>query len=103
MVDVRDAAHQRILHRNDAEIGFAAAYRFGRILECRARHRDRMRQNLARREMGVGAGLALEGDACGVADGRSTHVAVFFPKIARTRSRSATVSTLSGTLSTRAT
>src|SRR5579864_8964204 len=101
MVDIGDAAHQRIFHRNDAEIRIALAHRFGRVLECRTRHRDRVRQNFARREMGVGAGLALKSDALGVFDGRTTHVD--FPKTARAFSRSAAVSTLSGTLSTRAT
>ena len=61
---------QRILHRNDAQIGFAVAHRFDGVFECRARHGHRMRQRFARGEIGIGAGLALEGDALGARDQR---------------------------------
>ena len=69
MMDVGDAAHQRILHRNDAEIAAAVPHRLDRILEAGMRNGGGMRDRLARGEIGIGAGLALKGDALGV--GRS--------------------------------
>ena len=101
MMDVGDAAHQRILHRNDAEIGVAG------FSPPRSRPRRwawawlRMRHRLARRQIGIGARLALEGDAFGVVLIDVGHDENLPRNLAR--SRSAGVSTLSGTLSTRAT
>ena len=62
VMDVRDASMQRILDRDDAEIGLAAANGVDRVLEGRARNIFDARQRLARGEIGIGAGLALEGD-----------------------------------------
>src|ERR1700722_5556026 len=97
MMDVGNAAHQRIFHRDDAKIAIAVAHRFDRILEAGLGHRQGMLYRLARRQIGIGARLALEGDAFGVLD----DIHVLRSRLAR--SRSAEVSTESGTLSTRAT
>src|SRR5579871_1545291 len=103
MMNVRNAPHQGILDRDDAQVRVAGAHGFRGILEGRARHGQRMRQGLARSEMGIGAGLALERDLFGALDGRSAHDFDFLPSNFRAFPRSAGVSTLSGTLSTRAT
>src|SRR5271156_4080068 len=69
MMDVGDAAHQRIFHRDDAEIAIAALHRVDRVLEACPGNRGGMWDRFARREIGVSARLALEGDALGMKDG----------------------------------
>src|SRR5690348_12752525 len=104
MVDIGDATVQRILYWNDAEIRLARANGFDGVIECGLRNRHDGRQRFARREIGIGARLALEGDAlccrdqCGV-----RHVLLWVSRTRRASARSAGVSTLRGTLSTRAT
>ncbi len=93
------AAHQGILDRDDAQIGLALLHSLDRLVEGRAGNVLRVRQRLARGEVGIGPGLALEGDAPSLGDGRSAHDDVFLPNSVRAFSRSAGVSTLSGTLS----
>ncbi len=100
VMDIGDAAVQRILHRNDAEIGIAGAHRFHRVLESGLGDRLHMRQRLARGEIGISARLPLESHAFGAFDQCPAHLC---PSNLRAFSRSAGVSTLSGTLSTRAT
>src|SRR5207248_4901503 len=63
MVDVGNASVKRILDGNDGEIGFAFTHREERLFESRAGYRERMRERFPRGEIGVGAGLALKGDA----------------------------------------
>ena len=62
VVDVGDAAGDRVLDRDHAERRFARRDRGERVLEGRARQRLRVRIDLADREMRVRAGLALECD-----------------------------------------
>ncbi len=73
VMDVGDAAHQRIFHRDDRQIGLALAHRRHGMFEGGLRNRHRMRQRLARREIGVGTGLALEGDASRALGGGTRH------------------------------
>src|SRR5581483_8773583 len=102
MMDIGDAPHQRILHCDDEEIAIAAPHRLDRILEAWLGDGGGVRDRCARREIGVGARLALEGDPPGMKNGPD-HDEAFRAKNALALARSAGVSTLSGTLSTRAT
>src|ERR1019366_8656926 len=97
MMNVGDPAHQRIFHRNDAKIAVAGPHRLDRVLEAGMGNGGGVRDGLARGEIGISTRLALKSDTLGVID-RSGHERMF-----RARSKSAGVSTLSGTLSTRAT
>src|SRR4051812_27605008 len=102
MMDGGDAAHQRILHRNDAKIAAARVQRIDRVFEAGMGDGGAVRNGFARRQIGISARLALEGDAFGVID-RFGHEEIFRAKKSIALARSAGVSTLSGTLSTRAT
>ena len=62
MVDVGDAAGDRILDRDHGEIGRALLDRGEAILEGRAGNRLGLGIDLAGRDLGIGAGLALEND-----------------------------------------
>ena len=62
MMDVGDAAGDRILDRDHAEIGLARGDRGQRVLEGRAGQRLGVRIGLGDGDMGIGAGLALECD-----------------------------------------
>src|SRR5947207_2427753 len=99
MVDIGNAAMQRILDRNDAQVGLSPLYRIDRVFEGGARHVFKTRQCLARGKVGIGARLALEGNR----PGARNHGAHRLANALRAFSRSAGVSTLSGTASTRAT
>src|SRR5438270_11918174 len=63
MVNVGDASVQRILDRNDGQIGVAVADGGERVFECRARQRHRVWECFARGEIGISAGLTLKGYA----------------------------------------
>src|SRR5215472_3829928 len=102
MVDVGDAAHQGIFHRDDAEVAAAIPHRFDRILETAVRQGLRMRDGFAGSEIGVGAGRALKSDAFGMGN-RSGHMRIFRAKNCWALAKSSGVSTQSGTVSTRAT
>src|SRR4029077_4334718 len=104
VVDVGDAPVKGIFDRYDAKICFAAPNRLDRIVEGGLRNGQCMRRRLASREIGIGPRLALEGDAlCCRNRGSVCHVARGFARVRLASSRSAGVSTLKGTLSTRAT
>ena len=62
MMDVGDAAGDRILDRDHAEIGLARGDRGQRVLEGRAGQRLGVRIGLDDGDMGVRARLALECD-----------------------------------------
>src|SRR5882672_5261546 len=97
MMDVGDAADQRILHRDDHQIGIAAFRRFDGVFKGWLGDRSSVRNGFAGRQIGIGPGLALEGDAFGVDDGFDHD------KIFRAFSKSAGVSTDKGASSTCAT
>ena len=99
MMDVRDTAVQRIFYGNDANIGLAAAHRIDGIFKRRLRYGVAVRQRLACGLVAERTQLALERHRLR-ARNRRTHLC---PNALRAFSRSAGVSTLSGTLSTRAT
>ncbi len=66
MMDVGDAADQRILHRDDApDRQSPDLRRLDGVFEGRLGNRGGMRHRLARRQIGIGARLALKGDALG--------------------------------------
>src|ERR1022692_2983903 len=100
MMDVGDAPHQRIFHRNDAEVAIAGFHRLDGVLEAGLGNCQGMFHGLARRQIGIGPRLTLKGDALGVSNDLN-HEAFFRSLLAR--SRSAGVSTDKGTLSTRVT
>ena len=62
VMDVGDAAGDRILDRQHGQRGAAVAHRRDRVLERRRRQRLPSREHLAAGEIGIGAGLALKGD-----------------------------------------
>ena len=62
MVDVGDAAGDRVLDRDHGEVGLAVLDRGEAVLEGRAGHRLVVGIDLAAGEVGIGAGLALEHD-----------------------------------------
>jgi len=62
VMDVGDAPGDRVLDRDHAELGLAGLDRRQRVLEGRARERLAVGIDLARRDVGIGAGLALERD-----------------------------------------
>ena len=104
VMDVGDAAGDRVLDRDHAEIGLAGGDRRQRVLEGRAGQRLASRIDLARGDMGIGAGLALERDFQLGHVGhpwRLVSAAQLWPSMLRARfSRSSGVSTPSGTVST---
>ena len=108
VVDVGDAAGDRVLDRDHRQPGLAVADGRERVLERPAGQRRQLRPRRAAGEIGVGAERALKGDdAIRVGRGRRPrrrggHRAGS-AGMARTRSRSARVSTPSGTVSTTAT
>ena len=63
MMDVGDAAGDRVLDRDHAEIGVARAQRRERVLEGGAGHRLGVRIGLADGEVRIRARLALEYDS----------------------------------------
>ena len=65
VVDVGDAAVERIFDRHDAMVGLAAFDGGERILEGRARHRFAARKQRMRGGMAESAGFALKGDEFG--------------------------------------
>ena len=62
VVDVGDAAGDRILHRQHGEPGAAALHRGDRLLEAGAGEGAPFGEDLAAGEVGIGTGRALEGD-----------------------------------------
>ena len=62
MVDIGDAAGDRILDRDHGEIGGAVVDRGEAILEGRAGNRPGLGIDLAAGDLGIGTGLALEND-----------------------------------------
>ena len=62
MMDIGDAAGDRILDRDHAEIGLAGGDRRQRILEGRAGHRLGVGIGLGDGDVGIGTRLALERD-----------------------------------------
>ena len=62
VMDIGDASGDRVLDRDHAELGFALLDRRECVLEGRARQRLAGGIDLARRDVGIGAGLALERD-----------------------------------------
>src|SRR3954454_16395461 len=108
MMDIGDAAGDRILDRDHGERGVAAFDHGKRVLEGRASERLQGRIGVATGKMRIGAALALIGDlvtlGCGHGgDAQMEREAGIEAKISRARARSAGVSTPSGTVSTRAT
>ena len=106
MMDVGDAAGDRILDRDHAEIGLAGAERGEGVLEGRAGHGSASGIGLADGEVRIGAGLALEDDFLAsllMAVGTRYCAASQRPSSVPRVSRSSGVSTPSGTLSTIAT
>src|SRR5262249_47272031 len=76
MVNVGDAARDRVFDRDHAEFGLAGVDRGECIFEGRARHRFVVGIDVARGEVGVRSRLALEYDLLGCRHGRSgTHAA----------------------------
>src|SRR5262245_19073384 len=63
VVNVGDATRRRVLDRDHGELGAAGFDRGDRILEGGTGERLQARIGVERREMRVGAGLALEGDS----------------------------------------
>ena len=92
MMDVGDAPHQRIFHRDDAEVAIARFHRLDRVLETGLGDGHRMFHRLARGEIGIGARLALKGNAFGVMTSNDLNHEAFL-KMRLARSRSAAVST----------
>jgi hypothetical protein len=66
VVDIGNPSVERILHGNDGEIGFAFANGDKRILECGARHSQRLRERFARSQIGIGARFTLKRHAMDV-------------------------------------
>src|SRR5258705_10200558 len=104
MMDVGDAADQRILHRDDHQIGIAGFRRFDSVFKGGLGYGGGVRDRLARRQVGIGARLALKGDPFGLIDCfyALTQFLVHDNSF-RAFSRSAGVSTDKGASSTRAT
>ena len=102
VVNVGNPAGDRVLDRDHPELGLTRGDRGKRILERRARHRLVVGIDFARGEVGIRPRLALKHDLLGCGhDGSGTHAAFASqPSISRARSKSAGVSTPSGTLST---
>ena len=94
-MDVRDAAGDRILDRDHAEIGRAVLQGGERVLERRAGHRRQLGKIVDAGDMRIGPRLALVGDERALVIGLS-----FGASIVRARSRSSGVSTPSGAAST---
>src|ERR1700747_1782455 len=69
MVNVGDAAGDRVFDRDHAEFGLAAVDRRECVFEGRARHRLVVRIDVARGEVGVRSRLALEHDLLGCRHG----------------------------------
>ena len=65
MMDVGDAAGDRVLDRQHGERGSALAHRGDHVLEGGARQRRQFRKDLAAGEIGIGTGRALKGDEAG--------------------------------------
>ena len=63
VMNVGDAARDRILDGDHGELGLAGLHRGERVLEGRTGKRLHARIGVARGEMRVGAGLALKGDS----------------------------------------
>ena len=66
MMDVGDAAGDRVLDRDHRKFGRAALDRVERVLEGRAGHRLHAGKHVAAGGVGIGAGFALECDAVGL-------------------------------------
>ena len=75
MVNVGDAAGDRIFDRDHAERDFARADRCEGVLEGRARHRFVIRIHVVGGEMGIRSRLALEHDLFGCHGRSGTHAA----------------------------
>ena len=65
MIDVGDAAIERVFDRHDAIIGLARLHRRDGVLEGQARHRFALGEQRVGRRVAEGAGFALEGDELG--------------------------------------
>ncbi len=66
MMDIGDAAGDGVLDRNHGDIRLAAFQRHERILEGRAGQRLHGREHVTAGHVGIGAEIALEGDAVGL-------------------------------------
>ena len=74
VMNIGDAASDRVFDRDHAEAGFAAADRGKGIFKGRARHRLIIRIDFARREVRIRSALSLENDLLGGGHDRSgTH------------------------------
>src|SRR3954463_4422522 len=93
MVNVGDPASDRVLDRNHGKLGLAVGNGRERVLESRAGQGLVVGPRFRAGDVRVGAPFTLEGDA-------SRHDAALAAMMARARSRSAGVSTPSGTSST---
>ena len=100
MMDVGDAAGDRILDRDHAEIGFARGDRGQRVLEGRAGQRLGVGIGFDDGDMGIGSRLALECDFQLLGHARLVSAAQVLASMPRAVSRSAGVSTPRGTVST---
>src|SRR5689334_7211169 len=109
MMDIGNAAGDRILDRDHAKIGFARIYRGQRILESRAGQGFGLRIGLGDGDVGVRPRFALEDNflqsghrfrSWRAARARVVAAAQFLESIRRAVSRSGGVSTPRGTVST---
>ena len=66
MMDVGDTARDRVLDRDHGEIGLAGLHRVEGVLEGRTGQRLHRREHVAAGGVGIGAGLALEGNPVGL-------------------------------------
>ena len=66
MMDVGDAAGDRVLDRDHGEVGLAGLDRVEGVLEGRAGQRLHAGKHVAAGGVGIGAGLALEGNPVGL-------------------------------------
>src|SRR5690606_26040262 len=102
MMNIRHAARERVLDRDHCETRAALVHRREHILERVARQVHHVRECLAAGDMRVRARLALKGEAV-FRTGGIRHYTDLRESAARAFSRSAGVSTPSGTVSTSAT
>ncbi len=68
VMDVGDATGQRILDRDHRQIRIAAFHRVERVFKRLARQGRHVGKHVAGRHVGIGAEVALEGDAVGSCD-----------------------------------
>jgi hypothetical protein len=101
VMDIGDASGDRVLDRDHRQVRIAVFERLEGVLESRARKRFHGREHVAAGHVGIGAEIALEGDAIGeCVHGVIRYEEARANRIARAFSRSAGVSTPNGTEST---